>query len=63
MVKKIIGYSLISTPVLVLLSYLLDSVFKRSFNFGEVFLAALAFSIIYNCAFEWRAKKREQRNK
>lgn len=37
MMKKIIGYGLVSTPVLVLLSYILDSVFKRSFNFGEVF--------------------------
>ncbi|MGN1407491.1 hypothetical protein [Lactobacillus sp.] len=63
MIKKIIGYSLVSTPVLMLLSYLLDSVFKRSFNLGQVFLAALAFSIIYNCAFEWRVKKMEQRSK
>ena len=58
MFKRLIGYTLVFTIICVLISYILDFIFKRKFELYHVFITALIFSFIYNLVFEFEDKRK-----
>ncbi|NMV53075.1 hypothetical protein FOL85_09770 [Lactobacillus reuteri] len=61
MFKRLIGYTLVFTIILVLISYILDFIFKRNFELYHVFIKALIFSFIYNLFFEFEDKRKNSK--
>lgn len=61
MFKRLIGYTLVFTIILVLISYILDFIFKRNFELYHVFITALIFSFIYNLFFEFEDKRKNSK--
>ena len=61
MFKRLIGYTLVFTIILVLISYILDFIFKRNFELYHVFIKGLIFSFIFLLFFEFEDKRKNSK--